>query len=99
MKNEGIEKITSDMRQCAESFTKSQKQLREAMNSPNTSKLQAAIDSKRKIDKQERIKELEIQNKDLEERIKKNQKNQIWLAILSAIVGAAMSFLLQKFLQ
>ena len=74
MKNEGIEKITSDMKQCAESFTKSQKQLREAMNSPNTSKLQAAIDSKREIDKQERIKELEIQNKDLEERIKRTKR-------------------------
>lgn len=43
--------------------------------------------------------ELKIQNKDLEERIKKSQKNQVWLAILSAIIGAAMTFLLQKFLQ
>lgn len=47
MKNEGIEKIISDMKQCAESFTNNQKQLREAINSPNTSKLQAAIDKKR----------------------------------------------------
>lgn len=94
-----LKKTTSDMKQCSESFTKSQKQLREAINSPNTSKLQAAIDSKREIDKQERIKELDLQNKDLEERIKKNQKNQVWIAILSAVIGAAMSFLLQKFLQ
>ncbi|WP_296122336.1 hypothetical protein [uncultured Bacteroides sp.] len=99
MKNEGIEKTTSGMKQCSESFTKSQKQLREAINNPNASKLQAAIDSKREIGKQERIKELELQNKDLEERINKSQKNQVWIAILSAIIGAAVTFLLQKFLQ
>lgn len=89
----------NNIKNSIDTFTNNQKRLHESMSNLNTSKLQAAIDSKREMDKQDRIKELEAQNKDLVERIEKSQKNQIWIAILSAIIGSVITVLLQKFLQ
>lgn len=87
MKNEGIEKIMSGMKQCTESFTKSQKQLHEAISNPDTSKVQSAIDSKREMDKQERLEELELLNKNLIKQIKFLNKWSTTKTIISGAIG------------
>lgn len=80
-------------------FSANQKRLHETICNPNTSNLQSAIDSKRELDSQNRVKELEKQNIDLVNRLKKNQKYQVWISILCTIIGAGITELLEIFLQ
>nr|DAY10927.1 MAG TPA: hemolysin [Caudoviricetes sp.] len=99
MKDDPLKKIIAGVNDNIDSFTQFQKELHKVVCNPDMSRLQSAIEFKRETDAQNRIKELEIQNKDLVERIKKTQKSQIWITILSAIIGSVITVLLQELLQ
>lgn len=87
MENENIANVMNGVRQSAESFTKNQRRLHEIVSSPNTHNIQAAIDSKREIDRQDRLESLELLNKNLTRQIARLKKEATIKAIICGAAG------------